>query len=125
VLSDCPVGPGLPASDFDRARAFYADTLGLPIAEEGPGTAVFLAGEGTKLVVYASEYAGTNKATAAGFEVPDLAAVMAWLRGRGVEFHDYDLPGLTTEDGVATFGPNKIAYFSDTEGNILSLAQIG
>ena len=125
MLSDCPVGVGLPASDFDRAKIFYAETLRLPIVDEAPGTATFEAGRGTRLVVYASEYAGTNRATAAGFEVEDIAAVMEWLRGRGVTFHEYDLPGLRTVDGVASFGPNKVCYFSDTEGNILSLAQPG
>lgn len=71
------------------------------------------------LFVYASANAGTNRATTAGSAVDDLAAVHATSPETGA----YDLPGLTTTDGVATFGENKVAYFKDTESNILSLGQ--
>jgi catechol 2,3-dioxygenase-like lactoylglutathione lyase family enzyme len=125
MLSNARVGPGLPASDFERAKAFYQGTLGLPLLEEAEGNATFGCGEGTTLTVFQSAFAGTNQATAAGFEVQDIAAEMSDLRARGVTFEEYDLPGLKTVDGVATFGKNKVSYFKDTEGNILSLAQRG
>jgi predicted enzyme related to lactoylglutathione lyase len=125
MLSDASVAPALPASDFDRAKAFYEQTLELSVAEENPGAVTFACGEGTALLVYPSEFAGTNKATAAGFRVADLDAVMARLRDRGVVFEDYDLPGLTTVDGVATFEGGRGAFFKDTEGNILALTQPG
>jgi hypothetical protein len=51
--------------------------------------------------------------------------VMSRLRERGVVFEDYDLPGLKTVEGVATFGDSKGAFFTDTEGNIIGLAQMG
>jgi len=47
------------------------------------------------------------------------------MRDRGVVFEDYDLPGLTTVDGVATFEGGRGAFFKDTEGNILALTQPG
>jgi hypothetical protein len=57
--------------------------------------------------------------------VQDIGAEMADLRSRGVTFEEYDLPGLKTVGGVASFGENQVSYFKDTEGNILSLAQRG
>jgi catechol 2,3-dioxygenase-like lactoylglutathione lyase family enzyme len=124
-LADAPVAPALPASDIDRARAFYEQTLELMVLEENPGAVTFACGDRTVLFVYPSEFAGTNKATAAGFRVADLDAVMARLRDRGVVFEDYDLPGLKTVDGVATFGDSRGCFFTDTEGNILSIVQPG
>jgi len=45
------------------------------------------------------------------------------MRSKGVVFLDYDLPGLKTENGVATFGPVKNAWCNDSEGNILGFVQ--
>jgi predicted enzyme related to lactoylglutathione lyase len=125
MLSNAPVAPALPASDMARARAFYEQALELSVVEEDPGGVTFGCGKGTALFVYPSEFAGTNKATAAAFRVDDLDAVMSRLRERGVVFEDYDLPGLKTVEGVATFGDSKGAFFTDTEGNIIGLAQMG
>ena len=125
MLSDAPVAPALPASDLARARAFYEQKLELSVVEENPGEVTFACGGGTVLFVYPSEFAGTNHATAAGFRVADLDAAMARMRDRGVVFEDYDLPGLTTVDGVATFEGGRGAFFKDTEGNILALTQPG
>jgi hypothetical protein len=61
--------------------------------------------------------------TAATFEVADLAKEMQELRKRGVEFEEYDLPGIKTVDGVATMGKHKGAWIKDPGGNILGLHQ--
>ena len=125
ILADAPVSAGLPAADIERAKAFYEGTLGLPIVQDLEGALMFACGNGTMFFVYPSEFAGTNKATAAGFQVDDIQAVMEELRGKGVTFEEYDMPGLKTVDGVATLGPSKSAWFKDTEGNILALVQGG
>ncbi|MGH9225000.1 MAG: VOC family protein [Acidimicrobiales bacterium] len=125
MLANAPVSAALPAKDFARARQFYSEVLGLPVAMEMGENVAFACGGGTLAFVYKSDFAGTNQATAAGWDVDDLDSVMAGLRERGVTFEDYDLPGLKTVDGVVTIGDNRIAYFKDTEGNILSLAQMG
>ena len=123
ILADAPVSAGLPASDIERARAFYEGTLGLPIAQDLEGALTFGCGNGTMVFVYPSEFAGTNQATAAGWQVGDIEAAMEELRSKGVTFEEYDLPGLRTVDGIATFGPTKSSWFKDTEGNILALIQ--
>jgi hypothetical protein len=53
--------------------------------------------------------------------VPDIAAAIAALKGRGVAFADYDLPGLKTVEHVCVLGAEKAAWFEDPEGNILCL----
>lgn len=123
VLASTPVSVGLPATDMARAKAFYGQTLGLSTVFDHPDSAMYACGEGTSLFVYPSAYAGTNKATAAGWQVADIEAAMAELRDRGVTFEDYDLPGLTTVDGVATIDGTRSAWFVDTEGNILAITQ--
>jgi catechol 2,3-dioxygenase-like lactoylglutathione lyase family enzyme len=115
----------LPASDLTRARAFYEQTLGLKVGQESPGGGggvLYLAGTGA-VFVYPSELAGTNQTTAASFLVDDLGAMVAELRGRGVTFEEYDLPGLKTENGIAEAEGERRAWFKDTEGNILAVVQ--
>ncbi len=125
MLANAPVSAAVPAKDFARARQFYSEVLGLPVKMETGENAAFECGNGTMVFVFASDFAGTNQATAAGWQVDDLDAVMAGLRERGVEFLDYDLPYLKTVDGVATFDTNRVAYFKDSEGNVLSIGQMG
>jgi hypothetical protein len=58
-----------------------------------------------------------------GFQSTDLDRDMADLRERGVVFEEYDMPGLKTENGVATLPDGERgAWFRDSEGNILSIA---
>ena len=51
----------------------------------------------------------------------DIEAIVSELRSRGVKFEDYDVTGLKTVDGIAQFGPEKVAWFRDPDGNILSI----
>jgi hypothetical protein len=75
--------------------------------------------------VYETEFAGTAKNTVAVWRVPDIRAEMAELRGRGVRFEDYDFGDWKTEDGVMTDPEGGMgAWFTDSEGNVLGLAQI-
>ncbi|BDZ53671.1 VOC family protein [Agromyces marinus] len=113
----------LAASDLERAKRFWHEVFGLePIMSDDVGGATYLVG-GVPVLVYESEFAGTNKATALGIMTDDLDRDMAELRAKGVEFIDLDLPGLTTTDGVAEVDGERAAWFNDTEGNIISLAQ--
>lgn len=74
--------PMLAVKDVARARRFYADTMGLDEDKEGmEGILQFRAGD-TVFVVYPSEYAGTNKATALTWVRPDRRfKASAWSRG--------------------------------------------
>ena len=116
----------LPASDLDRARRWYSEKLGIEPAKDAGGGLQYEMGKGTGFLLYQSEFAGTNQATAMGWLVPDVDAELSDLRRRGVTFEDYDMPGLKTEDGVVTMPDGtKGAWFKDSEGNILSVGNMG
>jgi hypothetical protein len=58
-----------------------------------------------------------------GWMTDDLDAEMSSLRERGVQFEDYDVPGMKTDNGVATMDGMKAAWFRDTEGNFICISQ--
>ena len=124
MLASAPTYPVLAATDLDRARGWYSEKLGLEPAMDMEGALIYRSGA-TMFMLYETPYAGTAKNTVAGWLVDDLDAVMSDLRSRGVRFEDYDLEGgPKTVDGVATDPVGgRTAWFSDSEGNILSVTQ--
>ena len=112
----------LPASDLERARRFWHDVFGLdPVRSDMGGDGYLIGGVG--VLVYESQFAGTNKATAFSIMTDDLDRDMTALRVRGVTFHEYDLPDIKTENGVMEMEGERGAWFDDSEGNIIALAQ--
>lgn len=122
MLDQFPIHATVAASDLERARRWYADTLGLTPEQEDGGLWFRFAGD-TWLLVYQTESAGTAQNTVAGWTVKDIEAVMAALRERGLEFEEYDMPGMKTENGLATFETAKNAWFKDSEGNTFELSE--
>ena len=121
MLGGHDVGATLAVDDFDAARSFYEETLGLTAVTEMGDSAVFQAGN-SRLLVYVSEYAGTNQATAATWAVGDqLDAVVEALRAKGVSFEHYDLPETTREGDVHVMGEMRGVWFKDPAGNIIGL----
>jgi catechol 2,3-dioxygenase-like lactoylglutathione lyase family enzyme len=126
MLRDKPVAATLAVSDLDRARDFYENTLGLEVRSEIPGAMLYSSG-GAVVLVYPSEYAGTNKATAASWAVGDeFDALVDDLRSKGVVFEHYDdLPETVREGDVHIMGSDfKSVWFKDPDGNILNLANM-
>ena len=121
MLKDRRSAAMLPASDLDRAVAWYQDKLGMEPSEKGPGGVVYTGADGSKFSVYPSQFAGTNQATAMGWETTSLDDDMRELRERGVTFEEYDLPGMKTENGVVDMEGERGCWFKDSEGNILAL----
>jgi catechol 2,3-dioxygenase-like lactoylglutathione lyase family enzyme len=121
VLGDYPIAPMIPATDMARARAFYADTLGLKVVSEDPETLELESG-GVHFGVYPTR-AEAGTATIAGWIVPDLDAEMRDLQQRGVRFEDYDLDDIKTRDGVFELGNERGAWFKDSEGNVLGVVE--
>ena len=115
--------PMIAVKDLDRARAFYEETLGLTtLATMGEEVVSMQSGD-TKIDVYRSEFAGTNKATALTFNVDDIIAEIAELKDKGVTFEHYDLDGLTRDGDIHQAEGMKTAWFKDPDGNILSLIE--
>lgn len=124
MLKDSTLMAVLPAKDISRAKEFYRDKLGLESSESmEEDSLLYRCGNGTAFLVYQTDNAGTAKNTQMGWETNNLESEMEELRGRGVTFEEYDMPGLKTENGVATSDWGKAAWFLDSEGNILNLTQ--
>jgi catechol 2,3-dioxygenase-like lactoylglutathione lyase family enzyme len=122
MFGDRKAAAMLPAGDIERAKAWYADMLGLQPKSEDPAGIQYVVGGGTEFWLYPSQFAGTSQATAMGFLAPDLSSEMDELRSRGVKFEEYDIPGVKTVEGVAELSPGeRAAWFKDSEGNILAL----
>ncbi len=127
-LGDYPAMAVLRADDYERAKRFYTEVLGLTPKEvmSGPTTeSILMAGDGTGVMLYERPGMPAPENTTLGFGVPadKFDAVMAELRSKGVVFEDYDIPeiGLKTVDGVVDMDGGKGAWFKDTEGNIVSI----
>jgi catechol 2,3-dioxygenase-like lactoylglutathione lyase family enzyme len=108
--------------DLGVARKFYEGTLGLKV-EDASGTEAQVYRSGSsRLIVYRSQFAGTNKATALNFIVGDeLDGIVKGLRDRGVTFEHYDMPEVKRDGDVHTAGPMKMAWFKDPDGNIIAV----
>lgn len=115
--------PMIAVKDLDRARAFYEEALGLRTIDSLGQEVVTMKSGDTKIDVYRSDYAGTNKATALSFNVDDIAAEVADLKDKGVTFEHYDLDGLTRHGDIHKGEGMKTAWFKDPDGNILSLIE--
>jgi catechol 2,3-dioxygenase-like lactoylglutathione lyase family enzyme len=123
MLTDARITAIVPTTDLARARQFYGETLGLndlDAATPGPQV-IYRCGGGTILEVYERPTAGDAQHTLASWEVDDVRAAVDELRSRGVRFEDYDMPEITTDDGVATAGDFQAAWFRDPDGNILCI----
>ncbi len=112
--------------DLAAAKRFYEGKLGLkPIDSMGENAITYAAG-GSSLLVYASEYAGTNEATTVTWMVGgDFDDIVRDLQSKKVSFEHYDgLPGLTREGDVHRSGDFKGAWFKDPDGNIHHLNNV-
>ncbi len=110
------------ATDLARARRFYEDVLGLRLIEENDYACVFDA-HATMLRVTAVSEVAQPGYTVLGWGVHDLGATMVQLLANGVSFTRYDGMGQDAEGVWTTPNGDKIAWFTDPDGNTLSLTQ--
>jgi catechol 2,3-dioxygenase-like lactoylglutathione lyase family enzyme len=122
MLGNKDVAANIAVSNLQTAKKFYEGTLGLKqVGAEGDELIAYRSGNST-LLVYRSDYAGTNKATAVTWTVgEELEGIVRALKTKGVAFEHYDMPGMTLKGEVHVAGDMKIAWFKDPDGNILSI----
>ena len=121
MLTDKNACATIAVKDLAVAARFYKDKLGLEqVGGDGKEALVLKAGS-TKIDVYRSQYAGTNKATAVTWSVADVEGEVLALKGKGIQFEHYDLPGMTQKGDIHVAGGMKAAWFKDPDGNILAL----
>ncbi|HEV2309712.1 MAG TPA: VOC family protein [Acidimicrobiia bacterium] len=110
------------STDLDRAEAFYATTLGLPLVTRD-GFACQFDAHGTPLRVTLVDALTPAPGTVLGWLVPDIHGTVRALVDRGVTFARYDGMGQD-HDGVWTApSGDQVAWFPDPDGNTLSLTQ--
>ena len=122
VLGSHDTAATVAVKDLAAAKQFYGGTLGLEqIGGDGEEAVVYKTGA-SRLVVYRSQFAGTNHATAVNWSTgKDIDGIVKELSSKGVAFEHYDMPGLSREGDVHVAGTMRIAWFKDPEGNIHSL----
>jgi catechol 2,3-dioxygenase-like lactoylglutathione lyase family enzyme len=121
MLNDNQAMATIAVKKIDNAKNFYERVLGFkPTGDEHDGVVAYDSG-GSKLFVYESEYAGTNKATAATWVVDDVDVTVKTLKSRGVDFEHYDFPKTQLEGDVHVSGKMRAAWFKDPDGNILAI----
>jgi predicted enzyme related to lactoylglutathione lyase len=125
LLSARPVAFILTA-DRVRAKPFYAGALGLPILAEDDFAVTFDLGEGATIRLTDLPDHRPGQHTVLGWNVADIRDAVAALKARGVSFRIYegfgqDEAGVWTPPG----GGAQVAWFTDPDGNVLSLTQFG
>lgn len=122
MLADQTLLPHLTCTDLARAKNFYVEKLGLRVKEESEGH-LMLDANGTPLFIYQRDAPTKADHTAIGWMVSDVTAVVKELTGRGVTFDRY--PGFKQDEMGISEAPGgaKVAWFKDTEGNIVSVTQ--
>jgi len=122
MLKDRPSSAIVAVSDIARAKTFYSETLGLEIEEDGMGEVVVFRTGDTFLVVYQSEFAGSNRANAVVWSAGDeIEAITAALKAKGVSFEHYPGEGMELNGDVHEAGGMKMVWFKDPDGNILHM----
>jgi catechol 2,3-dioxygenase-like lactoylglutathione lyase family enzyme len=131
LLAQGAVASRLPVRDLDRARRWYAEKLGLEPSEERPGGLLYEMAGGGAFALFTSAGAASGEHTQMGWFVDDIDAVVAELRERGVEFEQYDMPGVEVIDGIASIPGNypskgsgeRAVWFHDCDGNLVGIGQ--
>jgi len=121
MLADKDAVATIAVKDLKVAKKFYGDTLGLkPTPVPEPEVLNYKSGNSTVLV-YKSQFAGSNKATTVTWIVDDVDGTVRDLKAKGIAFEHYDFPGMTRKGDVHIAGKSKAAWFKDPDGNILAV----
>jgi catechol 2,3-dioxygenase-like lactoylglutathione lyase family enzyme len=112
---------GFSVDDIEKARAFYAGTLGMDVAEEN-GMLHLGTGGGKRVLVYPKPNHEPATFTILNFPVEDVDKAVDDLVAAGVSFEHYDFPELKTDEkGIMRGQGPDIAWFKDPAGNIISV----
>ncbi len=108
--------------DLSAAAEFYGKRVGLEKLEQVENQLLVYQSGSSKVLIYQSQLAGTNKATAATWIVDDVDGAVREQKGKGVAFEHYDFPNGKLEGDVHVMGGRRSAWFKDPDGNILAIA---
>ena len=123
MFNEKPLRVSIPVGDMARAKQFYAEKLGLYLLIEHEFATVFGSPD-CQIALVPSEDVARATYSLVTWVVDDIRAQMAALRQTGIEFEEYDFGNLKTVDGVAQFDDDFVAWFKDSEGNLLALTEL-
>ena len=124
MLGDKTAIATIGVKNIEDAKRFYEGILGLTNVFENSNGVLYKSGN-SNVLVYASPFAGTNKATAATWAVgEDIESIIDELKAKGITFETYDIPGDITEGILHISGNIKEASFLDPDGNNLSIVNL-
>jgi catechol 2,3-dioxygenase-like lactoylglutathione lyase family enzyme len=121
MLGDTDAIATLPVKDLTAASEFYEGKLGLKRVQSEEASVLNYKSGNSMILVYESQYAGTNQGTAATWAVEDVDALVRDLKSKGVTFERYEMPNVKHEGDVHVFGKRRNAWAKDPDGNILSI----
>ena len=128
MLGSAKLGAFVPTRNGEKAREFYVDILGLRYISDDR-FALVLDANGIQVCVSKVQDFSPQPFTVLGWEVEDIAKVVADLMEKGVKFEKFGLPGQD-ERGIWTApivdnatGGARVALFKDPDGNVLSVTQ--
>jgi len=112
----------VPTTDYDKARAFYEDKLGFQFVSLDQFALVVRVG-GHMIRIAKLQNFTPLQATILGWEVENIETAVDWLKGRGVALEKY--PFIQDQERGIWTAPSgeKVAWFKDSDGNVLSVSQ--
>ncbi len=122
MLGSTKIVAFVPTSDYQKARAFYGGLLGLRVVSEDP-FALVMDAHGIMLRITKVKDLKPQDFTILGWEVDDIEKFVVGLSEKGVEFMRFGFPGQDDRGIWTAPGGDKVAWFSDPDGNTLSLSQ--
>jgi catechol 2,3-dioxygenase-like lactoylglutathione lyase family enzyme len=122
MLGEKTSSANVAVKDLEIAKNFYENILGLKKIKTFEEEVIVYNSGNSSIVVYRSEFAGTNKATCVTWAVgDDIEKIVSELKNKGVRFEHYDIPNVTLNGDIHVDGSMKVAWFRDPDGNILNL----
>jgi catechol 2,3-dioxygenase-like lactoylglutathione lyase family enzyme len=122
MLGSIDIVAFVPTKDTDKARAFYEGVLGLRFVKDD-GFALVLDAHGIMMRVAKAPQFAPAPFTILGWQVTDIEKIVTELQGKGVQFERF---GFFEQDALGIWTAptgDKVAWFKDPDGNILSVSQ--
>ncbi len=117
----------LPAQEVDRARTSTSRRCGVNtfdsrLIEASDARRASRLEIGLNGFSYPAQARSSGEFTQAVIQVGDVRAAVEEVRGRGVEFEEYNTPETRTEGGIARMPDGgEVAWFKDSEGNLVGV----
>ncbi len=121
MLGSIDIVAFVPTKDTEKARAFYEGVLGLRFVKDD-GFAMVLDANGIKVRVAKAQFTPAPF-TILGWQVPEIEKMVEGLQTKGVKFERF---GFFEQDQLGIWtapSGDKVAWFKDSDGNILSVSQ--